>query len=282
MTTNHRGCSGGNRQRGISLTVFPMSGPAQPQGYATDATRRDMSRDSRVANRRRVTRRDATHPLRGVALSRPLRCWEAGVRGSPAWCALGGCPVAGMPVGPSVGCALRGARSPDISPRGEDSESEKLLLSETDTGLSKCFLNDIRVLSQVHSAQAIYEYAPRWNGGHIWVTIGSSVKAATRSGIETAAGSSVESSARPSVEPSAGACVQSPARSGVHSATGAGICTTVRPSVEAAAGASICSSTGTGVLVAYPHCSQLPFKFLKPSSPSLPAFVQASQRKRDA
>lgn len=74
MRGNHGVVSGGNRQSEIHLSVFPLSRSAQPQGYATDATRHDMSRDSRLAIRRWGTRRDATHPLRGVALSRPLRC----------------------------------------------------------------------------------------------------------------------------------------------------------------------------------------------------------------
>lgn len=59
-------------------------------------------------------------------MSRPLRCWGDGLSGSRPWTTLRDAPVWGMLVGPSGGCALRGAWSPDISPRGEDSDLGKL------------------------------------------------------------------------------------------------------------------------------------------------------------
>lgn len=115
MSGNHGGVVGGNRQGEIPLTVFPLSTSAQPQGYATDATRHDMSRDSRLAIRRRVTRRDATHPLRGVALSRPLRCWGDDLRGGRLWTNLRDAPVWGKAKGTPPGCALGGSWSPGVS-----------------------------------------------------------------------------------------------------------------------------------------------------------------------
>jgi len=146
MRADRRGRSGGNRQGGISLTVFPVSGPAQPQGYATDATCR-----ATVAWQFGDGSRDATHSLESVALSRPLRCWGDSVRGSPPWTALRDAPVAGMLVGPSGGCALPGARSPDMSARRKDSESGKPLRGKSPRGGNPCW-GDLPVTPETRDA----------------------------------------------------------------------------------------------------------------------------------